>query len=177
MTAVEEAVEELAGRAEAEADRYRHGEDRPLGGYLAAISGYGAMVGGLAGLVRLSGRKLPERIEARDLALLAVATHKTARLLAKDPVASPLRAPFTFYRGKSGEAEVAEEPRPGPRHGIGELVSCPFCLGQWVATAFSFGLVLAPRATRLLAAVMAVRAGADALQFGYDALQQASTEG
>jgi hypothetical protein len=54
-------------------------------------------------------------------------------------------------------------------------VSCPFCLGQWVATAFSFGLVLAPRTTRFLAGVMAVRAGADALQFGYDALQQATT--
>jgi hypothetical protein len=28
---------------------------------------------------------------------------------------------------------------------MGELLTCPFCLGQWVATGLIFGLVLAPR--------------------------------
>ena len=32
--------------------------------------------------------------------------------------------------------KVMEAPRPGPfRHATGELVTCPFCLTQWVTTA------------------------------------------
>jgi hypothetical protein len=153
---------------------YRQGADRPLSGYVGTMAAYTAAVGGLAGLARWTGRPLPERIGAGDLALLAVATHKTARLLAKDPVTSPLRAPFTTFQGRSGESELAESPRDGgTRHTVGELLTCPFCLSQWVATGFAFGLVLAPRVTRFAAGLMGVRAGSDVLQFGYDALQQA----
>lgn len=109
------------------------------------MGAYGGVVGALSAAVRLSGRRLPDRISPSDLALLSVATHKISRLIAKDPVTSPLRAPFTRFAGTSGEAELAEEVRgQGPRKAVGELVTCPFCLGQWVATAFAFGLVLAP---------------------------------
>jgi hypothetical protein len=88
-------------------------------------------------------------------------------------VTSPLRAPFTSFRGTSGEAEVAEEIREhgGVKHAIGELITCPFCLAQWVGTAFVFGYVAAPRATRLAALTMTTVAGADVLQFVYDSIQ------
>jgi hypothetical protein len=164
----------LSETARAEAAEYRQGSDRPLSGYLKTMSVYAGLVGSLSAAVWRTGR-LPERVSAGDLALVALATHKTSRLLSKDPVTSPLRAPFTRFRGRSGEAELAEEPRDGDRHVIGELVSCPFCVDQWVATGYVFGLALAPRATRFLAGVFAVRAGADALQFGYDWLQRAAT--
>jgi Protein of unknown function (DUF1360) len=79
-----------------------------------------------------------------------VATHKCARLLAKDPVTSPPRAPFTAFKGTSAPAELQEEPRgTGLRKAVGELIVCPFRVGQWVATGFVSGLVLRPRATRL----------------------------
>jgi hypothetical protein len=45
------------------------------------------------------------------------------------------------------------------------LLVCPFCVGQWVATGFVFGLVLRPRATRLAASVFAALTAADFLQF------------
>ena len=90
---------------------YAQGEERPLGGYLLLMAAYGAGVLGLSGLVRRSGRGLPERIGVADLALIGVATHKCARLLAKDPVTSPLRAPFTTFKSTSGPAELQEEPR------------------------------------------------------------------
>jgi len=145
---------------------YAEGEDRPLGGYLLLMAAYGAGVLGLSGLVRGSGRGLPERIGVADLALIGVATHKCARLLAKDPVTSPLRAPFTIFKGTSGSAELQEEPRgTGLRKAVGELLVCPFCVGQWVATGFVFGLVLRPRATRLAASVFAALTAADFLQF------------
>lgn len=90
---------------------------------------------------------------------------------------SPLRAPFTRFKGRSGEAELAEQVRgTGPRKAVGELITCPFCVGQWVATGFVFGLVLAPRSTRLAASVFTALAGADFLQFAYAKTQQAATK-
>ncbi len=91
-----------------------------------------------------------------------------ARTLAKDSVTSPLRAPFTHYREAAGDAELAEDVRgDGTRHAIGELVTCPFCLAQWVATAFTMGMVFAPGATRLAATTTTAVAGSDFLQLAY----------
>jgi hypothetical protein len=118
-------------------------------------------------------RRLPDKLGWSDLALLAVATHKASRQLAKDPVTSPLRAPFTRYSGTSAEAELDEEVRGrGMRKAVGELVSCPFCLGQWVATTGVFGLIVVPRATRAIASVFAVLAASDMLQYAYAKLQE-----
>ena len=62
----------------------------------------------------------------------------------------------------------------GVQKAVGELVSCPFCLDQWVATAFVVGLAAAQRFTRLLAGTFAVRAGADVLHFAYAAAEHAA---
>jgi hypothetical protein len=152
---------------------YTNGEPRPLAGDLGAMGVYAGLVSAAAAAVRASGRELPERIPPGDVALLTVATFRLARRLAKDPVTSPLRAPFTRYEGTSGHAEVAEEVREhgGVKHAVGELLTCPFCLAQWVGTGLVFGYVTAPRATRLAALTMSVVAGADVLQFAYDAIQ------
>jgi hypothetical protein len=159
---------------------YAAGHDRPLGSYLVTMAVYGGLVGGLTALARRTRRRPPE-LRPWDLFVMTVATHRVARTLAKDPVTSPLRAPFTTYEGTSGPAEVAESPRggttggEGARHAVGELLSCPFCTAQWVATGYAAGLVFAPRATRLAGATMAAVAGADWLQLGYARLQQAAT--
>ena len=85
----------------------------------------------------------------------------------------PLRAPFTRYAGTTGDAELGEEVRgTGLRHSVGELVSCPFCLGVWVATGFGAGLVFAPRFTRLAAMTFTAVAASDTLQLVYAAVQQ-----
>lgn len=49
-----------------------------------------------------------------------------------------------------------------------------FCIGQWVATALMFGLVLAPRATRFTAAVLSTLTAADFLQFAYAGAERRS---
>lgn len=153
---------------------YTQGEDFPLGGYATAMSVYGGVIAALAGVIRLTGTRLPERIGPWDTALTAVATHKLSRLIAKDSVTSPLRAPFTVFEGTSGPAELAEDIRSDGEHRktVGELVSCPFCVGMWVATAFTAGHVLAPRATRLAVTTLAVLAGSDFLQLGYAYAEQ-----
>jgi hypothetical protein len=152
---------------------YTNGEPRPLAGDLGAMGIYVGLVSAAAAAVRASGRELPERIPFGDGVLLTVATFRLARRIAKDPVTSPIRAPFTRFEGASGHAEVAEEVREhgGAKHAIGELLTCPFCLAQWVGTGFVFGYVTAPRATRLAALTMTMVAGSDVLQFVYDAIQ------
>ncbi len=157
---------------------YTQGEPRPLGADLGAMGVYLGLVSAGAAAVRASGRDLPERIPPADAALLAVATFRLARRIAKDPVTSPLRAPFTTFQGPSGHAEVAEEVREhgGVKHAVGELLTCPFCLAQWVATALVFGYVTAPRATRLAALTMTLVAGSDVLQFLYDSIQNGALE-
>jgi hypothetical protein len=152
---------------------YTNGEPRPLAGDLGAMGVYLGVVSAAAAAVRASGRQLPDRIPAGDAALLTIATFRLARRIAKDPVTSPIRAPFTRFEGASGHAEVAEEVREhgGVKHAVGELLTCPFCLAQWVGTGFVFGYVSAPRATRLAALTMTMVAGSDVLQFVYDAIQ------
>jgi hypothetical protein len=177
MTAAgEQAQQRVTAWARHQEHAYAPDDDRPLGSMLAIMAGYGAVTAGLFAAVRASGKELPERLSAADLGLLTVATHKIARLAAKDPLTSPLRAPFTRFAGTSGEAELAEEVRgSGPRKAVGELVTCPFCLGQWAATGLAFGLVLAPRPTRLVASVFTAVTGADLLQLVYAKTQEWAT--
>ena len=137
---------------------------------------YTAGVGAAALIGRARGTRLPDRIAAADIVLIGLASHKLSRMIAKDPVTSPIRAPFTRYEGTSGEAELAETVRgTGAKHAVGELLSCPFCVGQWTSTALVAALVLAPRWTRVAASVFAVKAIADAAQLGYDAAQKATS--
>jgi hypothetical protein len=152
---------------------YTNGEDRPLAGDLGAMGVYVGLVSAAAAAVRASGRELPERIPVGDALLLTVATFRLARRIAKDPVTAPIRAPFVRFEGASGHAEVAEEVREhgGAKHAVGELLTCPFCLAQWVGTGFVFGYVTAPKATRLAALTMTMIAGSDVLQFLYDGIQ------
>src|SRR3712207_8657339 len=74
-------------------------------------------------------------------------------LVAQDAVMSPLRAPFTELQEKQSPKNVDEKPRgKGLRRSIGELITCKFCVGQWVASFFTYGLVFAPadrKSTRL----------------------------
>lgn len=163
--------------AHRQAEEYRHGEDRPLGGYLALLGTYSGLVGALGVIGRLAHRRLPDRVGVGDVALLGIATHRLSRTLSKDPITSPLRAPFTRYKEPSAAGELAEEVRGhGLQHSLGELLGCPMCLAQWCATALAAGLVFAPRQTRLAMTTLTAVASADFLQYAYAYLQQA-TEG
>ena len=116
-------------------------------------------------------RPIPERVAINDIALLGVATHKLSLTGAQDAVTSPLRAPFTEFQEKESPKSVQEKPRgEGLRRSVGELVTCQFCLGMWAAAFFTYGLVLAPRVTRLFATVLTVLTISDHLHQTYKAL-------
>jgi hypothetical protein len=168
---------EVSSAARAEARAYRQGQDRPLGGYVAVMAAFAALLAGFVGLAAATGRRLPNGMSPFEVLLVAVGTHKLSRILTKDAVTSPLRAPFTHYKDTGGPAEVMEEARTASqlRHAIGELLTCPFCLDLWIASGFALGLVFAPRMTRLIAATRAARTGADFLQLAYARAQQAAS--
>ncbi|WP_433087801.1 DUF1360 domain-containing protein [Dactylosporangium sp. CA-052675] len=148
-------------------------DERPLRGYAAVLGVFAAAAGAVAGAARLAGRELPERPAAGDVALLAVATHKLSRLITKDAITSPIRAPFTEFEEAAGESELNESPRGhGARHALGELLTCPFCTGVWVAGGLAAGLVFAPRLTRFGMSVAAAVAGSDFLHLAYDAAKR-----
>jgi hypothetical protein len=143
-------------------------QHRPIGGYAVLTATFAGLAGAFAAWFRASERDLPERMEARDLALVTVATHKVSRLIAQDRVTSAVRAPFTRYEDDAGPGEVSESARGrGLRRAIGELLVCPYCLGMWVSAGFAAGLLVAPRFTRWFAAVFTALSGADVLQIAY----------
>jgi Protein of unknown function (DUF1360) len=74
-----------------------------------------------------------------------------------------IRAPVTV-----GEEAGEEEPKPeGFPRVLGELVTCPYCVGLWIAAGFSYGLVLFPRQTRFVTALFGAQAIADFLNASY----------
>jgi hypothetical protein len=157
----------------AEANEYRHGEPRPLGGYVVLLAIFGTLTGLAGAIAALTGTRL-RRMTAYELFLISIGTHKLSRLIAKDAVTSPLRVPFTQYRGPGGPSELIEDVREQGelRHSIGELLTCPFCLSIWVAGGFTIGLEFAPRFTQVVASMLTAVTGADILQLVYAHLQQ-----
>jgi hypothetical protein len=150
--------------------------DKPvaMSGHAALTAAYNASVATyVLGWIR-SGQPLPERVPAGDLVLLSVGTYKLSRLIAKDRIMSFARAPFTRFQGESERpGEVVETPRGGGlRHAVGELLVCPYCLGQWVGTAFLATYLREPRLARTIAASFAIVAGSDLLQEAWVAVDK-----
>lgn len=145
----------------------------PLLPYLAFMSVFSALIGAALTVAKRQGRKLPEKVGPGELLLVGTASHKLSRLLAKDKVTSPLRAPFTEFEGKGGPAEFEESSRgTGLRKAIGELLICPYCLGLWVVAGFSVGLLFAPRPTRFIASLFAALTISDFFQIAYKAAEE-----
>ncbi|HYN30925.1 MAG TPA: DUF1360 domain-containing protein [Dermatophilaceae bacterium] len=167
----------LRSRARTVQSRYAGDEPRPLPGYVLLTTGYTAVTAALLAAARRKAGASTAGLEWGDLALTAVATYRLSRVLTKSAVTSPLRAPFTQFEGPGMPGEVNEqvaddiEGRP-VAHAAAELLTCPFCMGQWIATGLVAGHVLAPGATRLVTAMMTAAAGAEALHFGHAALQR-----
>jgi hypothetical protein len=144
-----------------------------IASFAAVLGVFASGIGAATLYGRVTGRQLPERVAPLDVALGALATFKFTRMIAKDAVTTPLRAPFTQFEENTGAGEVMESPKPGhPQHTIGDLLSCPFCLAPWVSTSYVATLALAPRLARAWAAAFSVVAVSDSLQFGYDQLKE-----
>jgi hypothetical protein len=90
-----------------------------------------------------------------DLLMLGLSSFRIGRMIAFEGVAAPLREPFTATQlDDSGAGQTVVATGSGPRFVIGELMSCPICMGTWVAAGLVYGMHLFPRPTRVLLAIM-----------------------
>jgi hypothetical protein len=147
-------------------------EQPPFGAYAAFTATFNAAFAAALAAAARSGR-LPDRVEAGDVVLVGVATHKLSRLVTKDRVMAFARAPFTEYQEPGGQGEVEERARGrGLRRAAGELLVCPYCLGLWTSAGLHVGLLFAPRVTRTVASTFTALALADFLQIAYKAAEE-----
>ena len=163
--------EKISDKVQQEVVEGYGGEGQRLYSYATLMGLFNLIFAVFLFFVKHTGRNIPERVDTKDLALLGVATHKLSLIGSQDAVTSPLRAPFTELQEKESPKSVEEKPRgKGLRRSVGELLTCQFCLGLWVASFFTYGLVLAPRVTRLIATVFTVVTISDHLHQTYKAL-------
>jgi Protein of unknown function (DUF1360) len=145
-------------------------ERRPPYEAYAAIMGAFAGGLGLAGaLSRLLGRD-PQCQTTLDLTVLAAATFKAARTLARDEVTSFIREPFVRGHAHEGDEDPVET--GDLQQAIGELVTCSRCVGTWAAAGLATTQVLAPRFGRLLTWSFAAAGINDFLQAGFARLTE-----
>ena len=122
-----------------------------LSEYAGLVAIFSALLAGVTIVAAASPRRDEKELGLVDLALLGVATHKLSRIVAKDRVTSPLRAPFARFIERGSPGEVEEESRgTGAQKAIGDLVTCPYCLSPWIATVLALGLLKAPYLTRII---------------------------
>jgi len=152
---------------------YAPAEKAPLVGYGAALLAYAV---GLSYALSLAGKKAGKKRAQpgwADVALLGIATHKLSRIVSKDFVTAPLRAPFTRRQGAEGAAEVHDEPRGGAlRKSIGYLLTCPYCLGVWISTGLSTLLLVRPAQTRFTIRMLSADTLSDFLHLAYSRLNE-----
>lgn len=169
MTGVQNPITD-SERLEGSGHKRDHEHDMPLAGYSVLSATFVTAVVGAVLAAKRSRGGLPERYSPWDLITAGMATHKISRLLTKDRVASVIRTPFVENQERTGHGEVSGEPRGrGVQRAVGELLTCPHCLGQWIAAGFGVGMVAAPDAARLVAFVYSTQAISDFLQLAYRA--------
>jgi hypothetical protein len=133
-------------------------EERPLPEYATLTAAFWTV---FLGFVLTNRDRLPDRIPLGDLVRIALASYKISRVITKEDVTTFVRAPVT-------EDAEAQQPKPdGMRRVLGELVTCPYCIGLWVVAAVSFSLVRFPRETRFATTIFGAYALTDFLHAGF----------
>ena len=144
--------------------------------YEAYATIVGAFVGGL-GLAGAAARHLDRNPACQtplDFLILAAASFKAARTLARDEVTSFLRDPFV--EGAAHEGDENPVASGDYRQAIGELVTCSRCVGTWAAAGLATAQILMPRFGRLLTWSLAAAGANDWLQAGFAALTERAND-
>jgi hypothetical protein len=114
----------------------------------------------------------PNAFKPFDLALLGLATYRLSRLVAYDKVFEAERAPFAeTVPDPTGAGDTVVPKGTGAQEAIGELISCPICIGTWISAILVYGLNIWPGPTRTLIKVMGVIGLAEVINAATEALQ------
>lgn len=117
----------------------------------------GAYIGVMYALYYLM--HLPRHISTFDLILLGFAVARISDIISTDEVMQWLREPFirleqTEVAGRGTEMRIGRG--EGLRRVIGEMLSCPWCVGIWVAAGLTYLYFLVPRYIWLFILLMAI---------------------
>ena len=145
----------------------------PYGAYAGIMGVFVGGLGAAGALAHALGRD-PREHRALDLVVLAAATFKGARTIARDEVTSFIREPFVEGHAREGHEEPVET--GDVRQAIGELVTCSRCIGTWVAAGLATTQILAPRFGRLLTWTLATAGANDFLQAAFAGLTSKANE-
>ena len=103
--------------------------------------------------------RLPTSIRPFDFALLGLAAARLTDIISTDQIMEWLRRPFV----KMETTEIAGrevETRTGRGRGlkkvIGDLLSCPWCVGVWVAASLTYAYYLMPSVIWVFILIMAI---------------------
>jgi hypothetical protein len=150
---------------------YAPEDDVPLAGYATAMLTYSAVLGGV--LFGLGEKRLKWQPSSMDVAMLGAATHKLSRIITKDFVTAPIRAPFTRRHAKEGAGEVSDLPRGSQlQSSIGYLLTCPYCAGPWLGTGLGALLSWRRNPTRFVLRVLTAVTISDFLHLAYSRLNE-----
>ena len=98
---------------------------------------------------RSAGKELESfRLSFLEVTLIGIATVRLGRLVAHSHVLEPIRAPFTAtVPDETGAGKTVVARGTGIRYAIGQLISCPICVGTWCAALLVYGLYVIPGTT------------------------------
>ncbi|MFD8410995.1 DUF1360 domain-containing protein [Streptomyces sp. NPDC059650] len=140
-------------------------------GHLAALAVFGIYAGAW---VRAAARTAPAASgRLRGALLSGAATFRLSRLISKADITRPLRSPFTDVDEAGAPAELNETAKPS-HPTLGALLSCPFCLGVWVAVTLTGAQRVWPREVEVIEDALAAVATADAMHLMYARLVRAT---
>lgn len=121
---------------------------------------------GVMGVLYHLGR-IPRNISVFDFILLGLAAARLTDIISTDEIMKWLREPFV----KMEQTEIAGrevETRVGRGRGLkkvfGDLLSCPWCVGVWIAAGLTYAYFLVPVFAWLFILVMAIAEIASLLQ-------------
>jgi hypothetical protein len=104
------------------------------------------------------------KLGTMDLVLLSLAVYRLGRLVAYDRVMEPLRQFFArTIPDPTGAGDTTEARGEGIQQSIGQLVTCPVCVGTWIAAGLVYLLYLFPSPVRVFLAMTAVAGAAELL--------------
>ncbi len=103
--------------------------------------------------------RLPTSIRPFDFVLLGLAAARLTDIISTDQIMQWLRRPFV----KMETTEIAGhevETRTGRGRGLkkvlGDLLSCPWCVGVWVAASLTYAYFLMPTVTWIFILILAI---------------------
>jgi hypothetical protein len=133
-----------------------------MGVFLAGMGAFSAQVARRGDTVRIS---------PYDLALLGLSAYRTGRLVAYERIAQPLRETVTVTQPDfTGVGETVVAKGHGLQRAVGELISCPMCVGTWAAAVMVYGLHFTPQPTRVFLSIMGATGAAELMYEASEAL-------